>query len=215
MYYCILIRGYIMTFKLPELSFSYDALEPFFDKKTMELHYTKHHKTYINNANSVLEKLPEFCNLSVLELIKNLNNLPDSKKDILRNNAGGHINHSFFWKILKYGTVLQGSLKNAIEQNFGSFYNFKKEFETTALSRFGSGWIWLVKKNNLLKIVSTANQDNPLMGIHIAGVDGYPILGLDVWEHAYYLKYQNRRLDYIQAFWNIVNWDEVSVLFHG
>lgn len=202
-----------MTFKLPNLLYSYDALEPFFDAKTMEIHHTKHHQTYINNANSALANLSEFRNLSIIELIKNINHLPENKKNILRNNAGGHINHSFFWKILKYGTILQGTLKDAINQNFGNISSFKKEFETTAMNRFGSGWIWLVKTNKKLNIVSTANQDNPLMGVEIAGADGDPILGLDVWEHAYYLQYQNRRLDYVQSFWNVVNWDAVSLFF--
>lgn len=202
-----------MAFTLPDLLYPYDALEPFFDEKTMKIHHTKHHQTYTNNANSELTNLPEFRDLSIMELVKRLKNLPDDKKNVLRNNIGGYINHNFFWKILKYGTVLKGSLKRAVDQNFGSIYLFKKEFEKAALNRFGSGWVWLVKKSNILQIVSTANQDNPLMGVHIAGVDGYPILGLDVWEHAYYLKYQNRRIDYIQAFWNIVNWDEVAVLF--
>lgn len=202
-----------MSYNLPVLSYSYDALEPFFDTRTMEIHHTKHHQTYVDNSNSALADLPEFRDLSVLELISNLNLLPDIKKNVLRNNAGGHINHSFFWNILKYGTVLQGKLKDAIEKNFGSVFNFKKEFEKSAMSRFGSGWVWLVKKDNFLKIVTTANQDNPLMGAVVSGVDGYPILGIDVWEHAYYLKYQNKRLDYVQAFWNIVNWDAVSSLF--
>lgn len=202
-----------MAFMLPNLSYSYNALEPFFDEKTMVIHHTKHHQTYIDNTNSALKNLPEFCSLPLIELIKKIDCLPDNKKNVLRNNAGGHFNHSFFWKILKYGTILQGALKDAIDKNFNSVYSFKKEFEQVAMNRFGSGWIWLVKKNNSLKIISTANQDNPLMGMHITEVDGYPILGLDVWEHAYYLKYQNRRLDYIQAFWNIIDWDAVSVLF--
>lgn len=203
-----------MIFKLPDLLYSYDALEPFVDEKTMKIHHTKHHQTYVDKTNAELDTLPEFQNLSLIELIRQLNYLPDNKKDVIRNNAGGHINHSFFWKLLRYGTVLQGSLKKAIEKNFDDVDLFKKEFEKVAINRFGSGWIWLVKKNETLKIVSTANQDNPLMGVQISGVDGYPILGLDVWEHAYYLKYQNRRLDYVQAFWNIINWNEVSLLFN-
>lgn len=203
-----------MIFKLPDLLYSYDALEPFVDEKTMKIHHTKHHQTYVDKTNAELDTLPEFQNLSLIELIRQLDYLPDNKKDVIRNNAGGHINHSFFWKLLRYGTVLQGSLKKAIEKNFDDVDLFKKEFEKVAINRFGSGWIWLVKKNETLKIVSTANQDNPLMGVQISGVDGYPILGLDVWEHAYYLKYQNRRLDYVQAFWNIINWNEVSLLFN-
>lgn len=200
-----------MTFLLPSLSYSYSALEPFFDEETMKIHHTKHHQTYIDNANAALVDLPEFNNLSIIDLVKKLDYLPDAKKNVLRNNAGGHINHSFFWKVLKCGTILQGLLKDAIEHDFYSVYDFKKAFEKEAVNRFGSGWVWLVKHNDTLKIVSTANQDNPLMGVNVTGVSGNPILGLDVWEHAYYLKYKNRRLDYVQAFWNVVNWDEVAL----
>ncbi|URJ29397.1 Fe-Mn family superoxide dismutase [Blochmannia endosymbiont of Camponotus modoc] len=203
-----------MSFILPSLTYSYDALEPFLDEKTMKIHHTKHHQTYIDNANAALIDLPEFSNLPVIELIKKLNHLPNHKRTILRNNAGGHINHSLFWKYLKKNTILQGSLKDAIEYNFSSISSFKDHFEKTAISRFGSGWVWLIKQNDILSIVSTANQDNPLMGTDISGTNGYPILGLDVWEHAYYLKYQNRRLDYIRSFWNIVNWDEVYTQFN-
>lgn len=203
-----------MSFILPSLTYSYDALEPFLDEKTMKIHHTKHHQAYIDNANTALIDLPEFSNLPVIELIKKLNHLPNHKKTILRNNAGGHINHSLFWKYLKKNTILQGSLKDAIEYNFSSISSFKDHFEKTAISRFGSGWVWLIKQNDTLSIVSTANQDNPLMGTDISGTNGYPILGLDVWEHAYYLKYQNRRLDYIRSFWNIVNWDEVYAQFN-
>lgn len=202
-----------MTFVLPNLPYAYDALEPVFDAKTMRIHHTKHHQSYIDNMNTALVDLPEFNNLSIIDLIKQLDSLPSDKRNVLRNNAGGHLNHIFFWKFLKCGTVLQGSLKHAIEHDFSSVYNFKKEFEKSAINRFGSGWVWLVKQDHVLKIVSTANQDNPLMGVSIAGVSGCPILGLDVWEHAYYLKYQNRRVDYVQDFWNVVNWDEVSFRF--
>lgn len=202
-----------MSFSLPLLNYNYDALEPYFDKKTMEIHHTKHHQTYINNANIALEKLPEFSSLSVEELIKKLDQLPADQKTVLRNNAGGHMNHSFFWQCLKQGTTLQDELKNVIVRNFGCIESFKENFEKVASMRFGSGWAWLVKKNNKLTIVSTANQDNPLMGETISGTSGYPILGLDLWEHAYYLKYQNLRLDYIRAFWNVVNWDEVATRF--
>ncbi|URJ24471.1 Fe-Mn family superoxide dismutase [Candidatus Blochmanniella camponoti] len=203
-----------MSFILPSLPYPYDALEPFLDEKTMKIHHTKHHQAYIDNANAALIDLPEFSNLPVIELIKKLNHLPNHKKTILRNNAGGHINHSLFWKYLKKNTILQGSLKDAIEYNFSSISSFKDHFEKTAISRFGSGWVWLIKQNDILSIVSTSNQDNPLMGADISGTNGYPILGLDVWEHAYYLKYQNRRLDYIRSFWNVVNWDEVYTQFH-
>ncbi|MBZ6394722.1 MULTISPECIES: superoxide dismutase [Mn] [Pantoea] len=201
-----------MSYSLPSLPYAYDALEPHFDKQTMEIHHTKHHQTYVNNANAALEGT-EFANLPVDELITKLDQLPAVKKGPLRNNAGGHANHSLFWKGLKIGTTLQGDLKAAIEKDFGSVEKFQEEFEKAAATRFGSGWAWLVKKGDKLAVVSTANQDNPLMGEAIAGVSGYPILGLDVWEHAYYLKYQNKRPDYIKAFWNVVNWDEAAARF--
>ncbi|MEA9449802.1 superoxide dismutase [Mn] [Escherichia coli] len=199
-----------MSYTLPSLPYAYDALEPHFDKQTMEIHHTKHHQAYVNNANAALESLPEFANLPVEELITKLDQLPADKKTVLRNNAGGHANHSLFWKGLKKGTTLQGDLKAAIERDFGSVDNFKAEFEKAAASRFGSGWAWLVQKGDKLAVVSTANQDSPLMGEAISGASGFPILGLDVWEHAYYLKFQNRRPDYIKEFWNVVNWDEAA-----
>ncbi|SNC59029.1 superoxide dismutase [Mn] [Sodalis endosymbiont of Henestaris halophilus] len=202
-----------MNFTLPTLPYKYDALEPDFDKETLEIHYTKHHQTYINNANYALEDLPEFAQMSVNELIKKLDYLPVDKKTVLRNNAGGHANHILFWKGLKKGTTLQGKFKSALERDFGSIDAFKDTFEKVALTCFGSGWAWLVKKDDKLAVVSTANQDNPLMGEVISGTSGYPILGLDIWEHAYYLKYKNRRLDYIKSFWNVVNWDEASTRF--
>ncbi|TCV95507.1 superoxide dismutase [Mn] [Biostraticola tofi] len=202
-----------MSFTLPALPYAYDALEPHFDKETMEIHHTKHHQTYVNNANAALETLPEFASLSADELIQKLDQVPADKKTVLRNNAGGHANHSLFWKGLKLGTTLQGELKAAIERDFGSVDAFKETFEKAAATRFGSGWAWLVQKDGKLAVVSTANQDNPLMGEAISGASGYPILGLDVWEHAYYLKFQNRRPDYIKAFWNVVNWDEAAARF--
>lgn len=202
-----------MAYTLPELGYAYDALEPHFDKETMEIHHSKHHQAYVNNANAALENLPEFQNLNVQELITRLSDLPSDKQTVLRNNAGGHANHSFFWKSLKTGTQLSGSLKTAIERDFGSVEAFQTEFEKAAATRFGSGWAWLVVTNGKLKVVSTANQDNPLMGEAIAGCSGYPLIGLDVWEHAYYLKFQNRRPDYIKTFWNVVNWDEAQRRF--
>lgn len=202
-----------MSYTLPSLPYAYDALEPHFDKQTMEIHHTKHHQTYVNNANAALENLPEFADLPVEELITKLDQVPADKKTVLRNNAGGHANHSFFWKGLKKGTTLQGDLKAAIERDFGSVDNFKAEFEKAAATRFGSGWAWLVLKGDKLAVVSTANQDSPLMGEAISGASGFPILGLDVWEHAYYLKFQNRRPDYIKEFWNVVNWDEAAARF--
>ncbi|HEY0208445.1 superoxide dismutase [Mn] [Acerihabitans sp.] len=202
-----------MSYTLPSLPYAYDALEPHFDKQTMEIHHTKHHQTYVNNANAALESLPELASLPVDELIQKLDQVPADKKTVLRNNAGGHANHSLFWKGLKLGTTLTGELKSAIERDLGSVDAFKEAFEKAAATRFGSGWAWLVLKDGKLAVVSTANQDNPLMGDAIAGTSGYPILGLDVWEHAYYLKYQNRRPDYIKAFWNVVNWDEAAKRF--
>jgi len=201
-----------MSYSLPSLPYAYDALEPHFDKQTMEIHHTKHHQTYVNNANAALEGT-EFASLPVEELITKLDQVPADKKTALRNNAGGHANHSFFWKGLKTGTTLSGDLKAAIEKDFGSVDAFKAEFEKAAATRFGSGWAWLVKKGGKLAVVSTANQDSPLMGEAIAGVSGTPIIGLDVWEHAYYLKYQNKRPDYIKAFWEVVNWDEAAARF--
>ncbi len=201
-----------MSYSLPSLPYAYDALEPHFDKQTMEIHHTKHHQTYVNNANAALEGT-DFANLPVDELITKLDQVLADKKGVLRNNAGGHANHSMFWKGLKIGTTLQGDLKAAIEKDFGSVEKFQEKFEKAAATRFGSGWAWLVKKGDKLAVVSTANQDNPLMGEAISGASGYPILGLDVWEHAYYLKYQNKRPDYIKAFWNVVNWDEAAARF--
>lgn len=200
-------------YTLPELGYSYDALAPYFDAQTMEIHHSKHHQAYVNNANAALEDLPQWQDKDVNELIANLDKLPEAKRTTLRNNAGGHANHSLFWTVLKIGTTLGGSLKDKIEQDFGSVDAFKAEFEKAAASRFGSGWAWLVLKDGKLAVVSTANQDNPLMGKDIAGVEGVPIIGLDVWEHAYYLNYQNRRPDYIKAFWSVVNWDEAQRRF--
>lgn len=201
-----------MSYSLPSLPYAYDALEPHFDKQTMEIHHTKHHQTYVNNANAALEGT-EFASLPVEELITKLDQVPADKKTVLRNNAGGHANHSFFWKGLKTGTTLSGDLKAAIEKDFGSVDAFKAEFEKAATTRFGSGWAWLVKKGDKLAVVSTANQDSPLMGEAISGASGTPIIGLDVWEHAYYLKYQNKRPDYIKAFWDVVNWDQAATNF--
>lgn len=207
-------RMIIMSYLLPPLRYPYEALEPDFDKQTMEIHHTRHHKAYVDNANAALEGLTELAKLTVEVLITQLDKIPVEKRAVLRNNAGGHANHSLFWKGLKRGTVLQGKLKTAIEHDFGSVEKFKEEFENAAKSRFGSGWAWLVLKDNgKLAVVSTANQDNPLMGEAVCGASGYPIVGLDVWEHAYYLQYQNRRPDYIKAFWNVVDWDEATKRF--
>ncbi|CAI1977595.1 MAG: superoxide dismutase [Mn] [Serratia proteamaculans] len=202
-----------MSYSLPSLPYAYDALEPHFDKQTMEIHHTKHHQTYVNNANTVLEAYPELAQYGVEELIQDLDKVPADKRTFMRNNAGGHANHSLFWKGLKIGTTLGGDLKAAIERDFGSVEKFQEEFEKAAATRFGSGWAWLVLKGDKLAVVSTANQDSPLMGEAVAGASGFPIVGLDVWEHAYYLKYQNKRPDYIKAFWNVVNWDEAAARF--
>ena len=204
-----------MAYQLPALPYAYDALEPHFATQTREIHHSKHHQAYVNNANAVLANLPEWEKLSAEELIARLAELPENVRTPLRNNAGGHANHSLFWQILKTGTTLQGKLKAAIERDFGSVEAFQAEFEKAAATRFGSGWAWLVYEDGKLKVVSTANQDSPLMGQAVSGASGYPIIGLDVWEHAYYLKFQNRRPDYIKAFWQVVNWDEAARRFES
>lgn len=203
-----------MLYTLPALSYAYDSLEPYIDSETMHFHHDKHHQTYVNNANTVVETLSrELQTLSPEELLTHLDKVPEEKLIAVKNNVGGHVNHSLFWTLLKVNTQLKGPVKEAIEHSFGSVDTFKDAFNKVALSRFGSGWAWLVVKNKKLSIVSTANQDTPIMGEKFAGVSGTPLLTIDVWEHAYYLKYQNRRVDYIDAFWNVVNWDKVAELF--
>lgn len=203
-----------MAYTLPALPYAYDALEPYIDEETMKLHHDKHHQTYVNNANAAVESLSaELQALCPGALLKDLDSVPAEKRVAIRNNVGGHVNHTLFWNLLKVGTTLQGDLKAAIERDFGSVDAFKEKFEQAALSRFGSGWAWLVVNDGKLAVVSTANQDTPLMGEKYAGVAGKPLLTLDVWEHAYYLKYQNRRVEYIKAFWSVVNWDEVAKRF--
>ncbi|HLW08230.1 MAG TPA: superoxide dismutase [Marinilabiliaceae bacterium] len=198
-----------MAFELPKLNYAYDALAPHIDAKTMEIHHTKHHAAYVNNVNAALEGSPA-ANDSIEKLMANI-----SKQSVaVRNNGGGHYNHKLFWEVIgpKGGGKPAGKLLSAIEKDFGSFDAFKEEFAKAAATRFGSGWAWLIKTaEGKLAVTSTPNQDNPLMDI--AEVKGTPILGLDVWEHAYYLNYQNRRPDYIQAFWNVVNWEAVSAKF--
>jgi superoxide dismutase, Fe-Mn family len=194
-------------YSLPQLPYSYDALEPYIDKMTMEIHHTKHHQTYVNNLNSALEQYPEFHNLELEEILRNLNQLPEEIRTVVRNNGGGHYNHTLFWEIMKPngGGEPEGKLKEEIERNFRSFDEFKKLFSETAIKHFGSGWAWLViTSDKKLKVYSMLNQDNPLMNGDI------PIIGLDVWEHAYYLKYQNRRAEYVEAWWHVVNWDKIE-----
>lgn len=203
-----------MAYTLPPLPYAYEALEPYIDSQTMHLHHDKHHQTYVNNANATLDSLSvELQALSADTLLQNLDKVPDNKVTAIRNNVGGHVNHTLFWELLKIGTELKGELKSAIQNDFGSIESFKEKFAAAAATRFGSGWAWLVVHNGKLSVVSTANQDSPIMGEKYAGVSGTPILALDVWEHAYYLKYQNRRADYISAFWNVVNWDKVAELY--
>ena len=199
-----------MPFELPKLPYAFNALEPHIDTRTMEIHWSKHHQAYITNANNALKDQPALAALDVLTLIADLSKVPEAIRGAIRNNAGGHANHSFFWQILApaAGGAPKGQLATAITATFGSLDKLKEEFAKAATTRFGSGWAWLVvTADKKLAIGSTANQDSPLMGKAIAGLEGKPVLGLDVWEHAYYLNYQNRRPDYVAAFWNVVNWD--------
>jgi Fe-Mn family superoxide dismutase len=192
-------------YELPPLPYAFDALEPHIDALTMEIHHDRHHATYVNNLNAALEG-HDVGNKTVEELISNLDALPESIRTAVRNNGGGHANHTLFWQILSPngGGEPTGELANAIKETFGSFEAFKEKFSDAAAKRFGSGWAWLVVKDGKLEVTSTPNQDSPLME------GATPILGLDVWEHAYYLKYQNKRPEYIKAFWNVVNWEEVN-----
>ncbi|MGP1309795.1 MAG: superoxide dismutase [Phycisphaerales bacterium] len=203
-----------MPFTLPDLPYAKDALEPHIDAKTMEIHHGKHHAGYVSKANDALAG-SKFADMDVNEVIAHLNDVPAEKRTAVRNNAGGHANHSLFWTVMAPagkdgGGQPDGALADAIKSAFGSFDDFKSKFADAAATRFGSGWAWLVVKNGKLEVCSTANQDNPRMGDAIAGCSGTPILGLDVWEHAYYLNYQNKRPDYISAWWNVVNWKQVA-----
>lgn len=195
-------------FELPKLSYDYNALEPYIDKQTMEIHHTKHHNAYVTNLNKAIDGT-EMEGKSLEDLMKKVSGLPTA----VRNNGGGHYNHSLFWTLMKKdgGGFPAGDLEKEISATFGSFEEFKKKFSDAGATRFGSGWAWLIVSNGKLVITSTPNQDNPLMDI--AEVKGKPILGLDVWEHAYYLKYQNKRPEYIDNWWNVINWDEVAKRF--
>jgi len=198
-----------MPFSLPPLPYDFAALEPHIDAKTMEIHHGKHHQTYVTKLNEALQKAPDLANKSLDELMQSVDKAPDAVKAAIRNNGGGHWNHSFFWQIMgpRAGGEPSGKLADAISASFGDFTKFKEQFAAAGVGRFGSGWAWLVRDGNKLAITSTPNQDNPLMEGKRA------ILGLDVWEHAYYLKYQNKRPDYIAAWWNVVNWDAVAKNF--
>jgi len=202
----------IMAYTLPKLPYAYDALEPHIDALTMEIHHSKHHNTYVTKLNEALEGQDDLSSKSVEELISNLSAVPEAKRTAVRNNGGGHANHSFFWKILSSGAggSPTGELAAAIDAKFGGFEAFKKEFATAGATRFGSGWAWLcVKEDGELCVCSTPNQDSPLMK-GVVECNGTPVIGLDVWEHAYYLNYQNRRPDYIEAFWSVVDWSKAN-----
>ena len=195
-----------MPFTLPALPYANDALEPHIDAKTMEIHHTKHHQAYVNNLNAAIEKVPELQGKSLDDLMKSINTVPEAVRTAVRNNGGGHWNHSMFWELMAPhdGAEPTGKLADGIKSAFGDFNKFKEQFAAAAVGRFGSGWVWLVSDAGKLSITSTPNQDNPLMEGKKA------ILGLDVWEHAYYLKYQNRRPDYVTAWWNVVSWSKVA-----
>jgi Fe-Mn family superoxide dismutase len=207
-----------MAYELPKLDYAYNALEPHIDARTMEIHLTKHHQAYINNANNALKDQPALATLDVNTLIGDLSKVPEAVRGVLRNNGGGHSNHSFFWKILgpAKGGRPRGRLGSAIDGAFGNFDRFKEEFTKAAVGRFGSGWGWLVvTPDGKLAVGSTGNQDSPRMGRAVAGFEGTPVIGIDVWEHAYYLNYQNRRPDYVAAFWNVVDWDAAEANFQA
>jgi Fe-Mn family superoxide dismutase len=199
-----------MAYELPPLPYDYNALEPHIDAQTMQLHHDKHHQAYVTNLNNALQGLSQFDNMPIEQLVRNINQVPENVRTAVRNNGGGHANHSMFWQIMKPngGGEPTGAIASAISSTFGSFDTFKQQFNDAGVKRFGSGWAWLVMdQNGNLSVTSTANQDSPSM-------DGlYPIMGNDVWEHAYYLKYQNRRPDYLAAWWNTVNWDEINKRF--
>jgi Fe-Mn family superoxide dismutase len=195
-----------MAFEVPPLPYPYEALEPHIDAQTMHLHHDKHHQAYVDNFNAAVEKAPELKNKSAEDILRDLNSVPEAVRTAVRNHGGGHVNHSMFWKIMgpNAGGDPTGAIADAIKSTFGDFNSFKEKFNDAGAKQFGSGWAWLVQGKSGLQIISTPNQDSPLsQGL-------YPILGNDVWEHAYYLKYQNRRADYLKAWWNVVNWNEVN-----
>lgn len=196
-----------MAHSLPDLGYNYKALEPFIDEETMKIHHGKHHQAYVDKLNAALEKHPELKSRSAEDLIADLNSAPEDIRTAVRNNGGGHVNHTFFWSILRKNAPLQGRISDAINSAFGSFENFKERFSAAAAGQFGSGWAWLVLDNGKLEIMTTPNQDSPLSQGKI------PLVGIDVWEHAYYLKYQNRRPDYIKSFFNVINWEKVNSLY--
>jgi len=193
-----------MKFELPKLEYAYDSLEPFIDEATMKIHHDKHHQAYTDKLNVALEKHPELKIRDAEELLKNLKQVPEDIRTAIRNNGGGYVNHNFFWEILKKDVKIKGKIKQEIEKRFGSFEKFKEEFTNAAIGLFGSGWAWLVVNNGKLEITTTPNQDSPISEGKI------PLLTIDVWEHAYYLKYQNRRADYVAAFFNVINWEKVE-----
>ena len=198
-----------MAHEVPPLAYDYAALEPHIDEATMHFHHDKHHQAYVNNLNAAIEKHPELASRSGEDLLRHLDSVPEDVRATVRNNGGGHVNHTMFWQIMKPkgGGEPTGKIAEQIKKDFGSFEDFKKQFNETTAKQFGSGWGWLISEGGKLKIITTANQDNPLMQGH------FPILGNDVWEHAYYLKYQNKRPDYLAAWWNTVNWEEVNKRF--
>ena len=193
-----------MEHMLPNLPYAFDALEPFIDARTMEIHHGKHHQAYVTNLNAALKDQPALNAMSVDKLLRNLNEVPESIRTAVRNHGGGHLNHSFFWPTLKKDVAAKGPAIDAIVKKFGSFDAFREQFSTTAVKLFGSGWAWLVVDNGELALVAAPNQDNPIMTGKI------PVLGIDVWEHAYYLLYQNRRPDYVSAFFNVINWEKIN-----
>jgi Fe-Mn family superoxide dismutase len=201
-----------MAFTVPPLPYPFDALEPYIDKQTMELHHDKHHGAYVTNLNKALESAPDLQNKTIEEILaNNCAAVPENVRTAVRNNGGGHINHSMFWQIMasNAGGNPSGNVAQAINSAFGSFDQFKEKFNAAAMGRFGSGWAWLVKKGGKVDIISSANQDSPVMEAN------FPVMGLDVWEHAYYLKYQNRRAEYVAAWWNVVNWPEIEKRFNS